>query len=92
MWLGVLLAHRSFRILAEGGKTHLEGTSRFGTRPGWALKNCYIGPDPRRQQGRADAPSVLVYHKMTSYFYPGRSWVLLSSIYIIVLMSLIAPA
>ena len=92
MWLGVLLAHRSLRTLAEGGKIHLEGTSRFGARPGWTLKDYYIGPDPRKQQGRADAPSVLAYRKTAFHFYLGRFWVLLNSVYIIVLMFLIASA
>lgn len=45
-WLGVLPAHHSLRTLAEGGKIHLGDTSRFGAKPGWTLKDCYIGPGP----------------------------------------------
>jgi len=92
MWLGVLLAHRSLRTLAEGGRIHLEGTSRFGTRPGWSLKDYYIGPDPRKQQGRVEAPGVFAYRRAVFRFYLGRFWVLLNSVYVLVLMFLIASA
>ena len=92
MWLGVLLAHRSLGILAEGGRIHLEGTSRFGARPGWSLKDYYIGPDPRKQQGWADAPAIFAYRRAMLRFYLGRFWVLLNSVYIIVLIFLIASA
>lgn len=92
MWLGVLLAHRSLRTLAEGGRIHLEGMSRFGARPGWGLKDYYIGPDPRRQQGRVDAPGVFAYRRAAFRFYLGRFWVLLSSVYVVVLIFLIASA
>ena len=92
MWLGVLLAHRSLGILAEGGRIHLEGTSRFGARPGWSLKDYYIGPDPRTQQGWADASVIFAYRRAMLRFYLGRFWVLLNSVYIIVLIFLIASA
>ena len=92
MWLGVLLAHRSLGILAEGGRINLEGTSRFGARPGWSLKDYYIGPDPRAQQGWVDAPVIFAYRRAKLRFYLGRFWVLLNSVYIIVLMFLIASA
>lgn len=45
-WLGVLPIHRSLRILAEDGKIHLKGTSRFGTRPDWTLRGYCISSDP----------------------------------------------
>ena len=92
MWLGMLLAHRSLRTLAEGRRIHLEGMSRFGTRPGWGLKDYYIGPNPRRQQGRVDAPGVFAYHQATFRFYLSRFWMLLSSVYVVVLIFLIASA
>lgn len=92
MWLGVLLVHRSLGTLSEDGRIHLEGMSRFGTRPGWSMKNHYIGPDPREQQGRVDAPVIFAYRRAAIRFYLGRFWVLLNSIYVLVLMFLIASA
>jgi membrane protein len=92
MGLGLLLAHRSLRKLTQGGRVQLEGTSRFGTRPGWSLKAYYAGPDPRAQQGWADAPSIFAYRRKVARFYVSRFWVLLNSAYIIFLMFVIASA
>jgi lipoprotein len=92
MVLGALLARGSLRSLAEGGKIHLEGMSRFGTRPGWTLKAQFIGADPREQPGWATAPSIFAYRRALFRFYLGQVRVLITCVYVTFLMFVIASA
>lgn len=92
MVLGALLARGSLRSLAEGGKIHLEGMSRFGTRPGWTLKAQSIGTDPREQPGWATAPSIFAYRRALFRFYLGQVRVLITCVYVSFLMFVIASA